>query len=88
MKNVSEAMGLRNALLDNFERALTCATDKERQELLNVVIVGGGATGVEIVSTERNEELRIAQRLSRPPYFIDEHLLDRGRAMLISCHEQ
>lgn len=48
MKNVSEAMGLRNALLDNFERALTCATEQERQELLNVVIVGGGATGVEI----------------------------------------
>ncbi len=48
MKNVSEAMGLRNALLDNFERALTCATEKERQELLNIVIVGGGATGVEI----------------------------------------
>ena len=48
MKNVSEAMGLRNALLDNFERALTCATDTERQELLNVVIVGGGATCVEI----------------------------------------
>ena len=38
----------RNALLDNFERALTCATEAEREELLNVVIVGGGATGVEI----------------------------------------
>lgn len=48
MKNVSEAMGLRNALLENFERALTCASDTERQELLNVVIVGGGATGVEV----------------------------------------
>ena len=48
MKNVSEAMGLRNALLDNFERALTCACDRERQELLNIVIVGGGATGVEV----------------------------------------
>lgn len=48
MKNVSEAMGLRNALLENFERALTCATERERQELLNIVIVGGGATGVEI----------------------------------------
>ena len=48
MKNVSEAMGLRNALLDNFERALTCASDRERQELLNIVIVGGGATGVEV----------------------------------------
>ena len=48
MKTVPEAMGLRNALLSNSERALTCATEEERQELLNVVIVGGGATGVEI----------------------------------------
>ena len=48
MKTVSEAMGLRNAVLSNLERALTCATEEERQELLNVVIVGGGATGVEI----------------------------------------
>lgn len=48
MKTVPEAMGLRNALLGNLERALTCATEEERQELLNVVIVGGGATGVEI----------------------------------------
>lgn len=48
MKNVSEAMGLRNALLANFERALTCATKQEQQELLNVVVVGGGATGVEV----------------------------------------
>lgn len=48
MRTMNEAMGLRNALLSNLERALTCATEDERQELLNVVIVGGGATGVEI----------------------------------------
>ena len=48
MKNISEAMGLRNALLSNFERAMTCACQEEKQELLNIVIVGGGATGVEI----------------------------------------
>ena len=48
MKTVAEAMGLRNALLSNFERALTCADDKERQELMNVVIVGGGPSGVEV----------------------------------------
>lgn len=41
MKTVSEAMGLRNALLANFERSITCATERERQELLNVVVVGG-----------------------------------------------
>lgn len=48
MKTLSEAMGLRNALLSNFERSVTCATEKERNELLNIVVVGGGATGVEI----------------------------------------
>lgn len=48
MKNISEAMGLRNALLANFERAITCASEEEKRELLNIVIVGGGATGIEI----------------------------------------
>ncbi|MDR0866336.1 MAG: NAD(P)/FAD-dependent oxidoreductase [Candidatus Symbiothrix sp.] len=48
MKNVSEAMGLRNALLSNLERAVTTADEEEKRELLNIVIVGGGATGVEI----------------------------------------
>lgn len=48
MKTLSEAMGLRNALLSNLERSITCATEQERRELLNIVIVGGGATGVEI----------------------------------------
>lgn len=48
MKTLAEAMGLRNALLGNLERSVTCATEQERQELLNIVIVGGGATGIEI----------------------------------------
>lgn len=50
MKNVSEAMGLRNALLANLERALTCSTKQEQQELLNIVIVGGGATSASAAS--------------------------------------
>lgn len=44
MKTLEEAMGLRNALLGNFERSVTCTTEQERQELLNIVIVEGGAT--------------------------------------------
>ena len=48
MKTVSEAMGLQNAILANLERSITCANKVEQQELLNVVIVGGGATGVEV----------------------------------------
>lgn len=48
MKSVGEALALRNKLLTNFEQALTTEDKNERQSLLNVVIVGGGATGVEI----------------------------------------
>lgn len=35
-------------MLANFERAITCASEEEKRELLNIVIVGGGATGIEI----------------------------------------
>lgn len=48
MKSVEEALQLRNKLLLNFEKALDCKTEEERNSLLNVVVVGGGATGVEV----------------------------------------
>jgi NADH:ubiquinone reductase (H+-translocating) len=51
MKSVSEALGLRNMLLQNFEDALTNPSDHELEGLMNVVIVGGGPTGVEISGT-------------------------------------
>lgn len=48
MKSVTEAIALRNDLLSKFEKALTITDPSERQQLLNFVVVGGGATGVEI----------------------------------------
>ncbi|HKI88843.1 MAG TPA: NAD(P)/FAD-dependent oxidoreductase [Draconibacterium sp.] len=48
MKSVSEALYLRNTLLENFERAVTLRNENETKRLLNVVVVGGGPTGVEV----------------------------------------
>ena len=48
MKSVSEALYLRNTLLENFEKAVTIRDEKEVKKLLNVVVVGGGPTGVEV----------------------------------------
>lgn len=48
MKSVSEALLLRNILLQNYENALTATDQKQRDAYLNVVIVGGGPTGVEL----------------------------------------
>jgi NADH:ubiquinone reductase (H+-translocating) len=51
MKSVGEALGLRNRLLENFESALVSDNEDERTGLMNVVVVGGGPTGVEVSGT-------------------------------------
>jgi NADH dehydrogenase len=43
-----EALQLRHRLIQNFEEALTARTPEELQRLLNIVVVGGGPTGVEL----------------------------------------
>lgn len=48
MKSVSEAMRLRNTILNNLELALTEEDPTRKQALMNIVVVGGGASGVEI----------------------------------------
>lgn len=51
MKSVGEALGLRNRLLENFEKALVSDNEEDRTGLLNIVVVGGGPTGVELSGT-------------------------------------
>ena len=51
MKSVSEALYIRNNILDDYEDALTTPAYDPRQELVDIVIVGGGATGVELAGS-------------------------------------
>ncbi len=48
MKSVGEALYLRNAILEDYEKAITTTDFEERQGLIDIVIVGGGPTGVEV----------------------------------------
>ncbi|MBK7679628.1 MAG: NAD(P)/FAD-dependent oxidoreductase [Chitinophagaceae bacterium] len=48
MKSTVEALQLRYRLLQNFEKALTVTDSEELQRLMNIVVVGGGPTGVEV----------------------------------------
>jgi NADH:ubiquinone reductase (H+-translocating) len=51
MKSISEAIYLRNRILQNFENALTTLDSEEKAGLMSVVVVGGGPTGVEVSGT-------------------------------------
>ncbi len=48
MKSLTESLDLRSIIIQNFEEALTHNRLEHRQKYLNFVIVGGGATGVEL----------------------------------------
>jgi NADH dehydrogenase len=48
MKSTVEALQLRHKLIHNFEDALHAGDKDELQRLMNVVVVGGGPTGVEL----------------------------------------
>jgi NADH:ubiquinone reductase (H+-translocating) len=48
MKSTVEALQLRHKLIHNFEDALHVTEQEELQRLMNVVVVGGGPTGVEL----------------------------------------
>jgi NADH:ubiquinone reductase (H+-translocating) len=51
IKSVTEAVQTRNAILENFENALTCENADEQQEMMNIAIIGGGPTGVELAGS-------------------------------------
>ena len=50
LKSIQDALGIRRKIIDVFEAASCTADPEERKGLLQFVIVGGGATGVELVA--------------------------------------
>ena len=50
LKNIQDALSIRRRIIDVFELASRTADQERRKELLRFVVVGGGATGVELVA--------------------------------------
>ncbi|GAB3330033.1 NAD(P)/FAD-dependent oxidoreductase [Marivirga atlantica] len=48
LKQIPQALDLRSHILQNFEEAVLTSDQEDLQKLLNIVIVGGGPTGVEL----------------------------------------
>jgi NADH dehydrogenase len=51
LKSVADALLLRNVILSDFEKALTIKEDDKRQAYMDIIVVGGGPTGVEMAGS-------------------------------------
>lgn len=51
MKSVSQAIQMRNILLENYEEALNLPAETDQERIMNIVVVGGGPTGVELAGS-------------------------------------
>jgi NADH dehydrogenase len=54
MKNIEEAIAVRDRLLTNFDKASNLPAGPERDRLLTFVVVGGGFAGIEIFGEMRS----------------------------------
>ncbi|HUC80006.1 MAG TPA: NAD(P)/FAD-dependent oxidoreductase [Flavisolibacter sp.] len=84
MKTIDEALNLRNTLLLNMEKAVKAKDKAERDRLLNIVIAGGGPTGVELAGMLAELGSNIARK--EYPEFTDWgshlYLVDAGSTLL------
>lgn len=78
LKSISDATRLRNHLLLNMEKAARMEDPQKRTQLLNIVIAGGGPTGVEVAGMLAEMAHHIAPkeypeitRVSNPIYLIE-----------------
>lgn len=90
MKSVSEALYLRNEILSDYERALITPDYDQRQKLLDIVVVGGGPTGVEVCGSLAEMKTHILPK-DYPELDINEidiHLIQGADKLLKGMSEQ
>jgi NADH:ubiquinone reductase (H+-translocating) len=84
MKTIDEALNLRNHLLLNMEQAVRATDPKEKEKFLNIVIAGGGPTGVELAGMLGELGAYIAAKEYPEIKDLRSHLylIDAGKALL------
>jgi len=84
MKNIDDALNLRNHLLMNMEEAVNTTDAKERAKRLNIVIAGGGPTGVELAGmlAELGRNIAAKEYPEVKDLLSHLYLVDAGKVLL------
>lgn len=86
LKSIPQALDMRSYILENFEEAMLSGSEQERQELLNIAIVGGGPTGVELAGALAEMKMQILPKDYPELDFnkMQVHLFEAGDNLLAS----
>ena len=84
MKTIDEALKLRNHLLLTMEKAVKAETEEERNKCLNIVIAGGGPTGVELAGmiAELGKNIAVKEYPEITNFSQHLYLVDAGTTLL------
>ena len=88
LKTIPEALNLRSYMLQNLELAVMEESKEKRAELLNIAIVGGGPTGVELAGALAEMKKHVLTK-DYPELNLDEmhiSLFQRGDRILDMLH--
>ncbi len=90
IKQLHQALDLRSQLLQNLERALLVKNIDEQQSLMDIVIVGGGPTGVEVAGALGELKLHVLPKDYPELDFrqMDIHLIESGERLLGTMSEK
>lgn len=90
MKSLDDALTLRNTILQNFEKALQVADEEQINSLMDYVIVGGGATGVELAGALSELRKHVFPKDYKELDFceMDIHLVQSGPVLLKGMSEE
>lgn len=90
MKNIDDALHIRNHLLIQLEKATRIRETPQRQKLLTVVIAGGGPTGVEVSSmlAEMSKKIVYKDYPEFKDHQLDIYLIDAADKLLGSMSQK
>lgn len=90
IKNIDDALALRNTILTNFEKALQIKNEAQLNSLMDFVIVGGGPTGVEIAGALSELRKHVFPKDYPELDFVnmDIHLVQSGPMLLKGMSEE
>jgi NADH:ubiquinone reductase (H+-translocating) len=84
MKSLDDALTIRNTLLEQFEHAVIFNNPDEQKVILNFIVIGGGATGVELAGALAEFKHHIIPKdyPSIDPSLMNIHLIEAGNRLL------